>query len=158
MKKWSAAIAAGLILLAPSVMAMDSSSLLADPVRYRVVFSDEKKAIYADMDTVTAVESRDFPSSIENFTLTLYVEQNVRDPNAMDFQMGNTVKQIEQYEATVYGNKRTETYSIKKDLVAVYDRDGAQLGDASWKGSTVNIEADDLYYSLFRAVHAQKTE
>ncbi len=154
----AAAIAAALVLLSPSVMAMNSAELLGNPVRYRVIFADKNQAVYADMESVTAMESRDYPSSVENFTLTMYAERYAKKPTAMDYQEGNVVDSIQQYDATVYGNKRNETYRIKKDLIAVYDKDGAQIGDASWGGKKVSFEADDIYFSLFRAVHATETE
>ncbi len=157
MKKVWAALMAGLVLAAPTAaMAMDSATLLADPARYRVICADGEKAVYADMETVRAMESRDFPSSVENISFTMYVETYAKKPDAMAYQTGNTVTDIQQYEATARGNKREDSYRLETKLTAVYDRNGAQIGDASWKGKKAGLEADDLYYSLFRAVHAPK--
>lgn len=68
------------------------------------------------------------------------------------------VTSIQQYDATAYGNKEKHQYRLEKTLAAVYDQNGDQIGDASWKGKKAKVEADDIYYSLFRAVHAPKAE
>ena len=45
---WCAALWA----LPLTAQAMDSSTLLGHPARYRVLYADEREAVYADMDTV----------------------------------------------------------------------------------------------------------
>ncbi len=155
MKKLWTALAAGLVLSAPcAAMAMDSATLLTNPAEYRVIYADGGKAVYADMDTVRAMQSRDFPASIENISFTMYVETYAKNPDAMAYQTGNTVTDIQQYEATAYGNHKTDEYRLEAKLTAVYDSHGAQIGDASWKGKKAKVEADDIYYSLVRAAHA----
>lgn len=159
MKKLWAAMAAGLILAAPgAAMAMDSATLLENPSQYRVIYADGKKAVYADMATVNAVQSRDLHASIEKISFTMYVENYVKNPDAMAYQTGDTVADIQQYEAVAYGNKNADRYRLETKLTAVYDADGREIGGPSWKGKKVNLDADDLYYSLFRAVHAPKAE
>ena len=159
MKKLWAAMAAGLILAAPgAAMAMDSATLLENPSQYRVIYADGKKAVYADMATVNAVQSRDLHASIENISFTMYVENYVKNPDAMAYQTGDTVADIQQYEAVAYGNKNADRYRLETKLTAVYDADGREIGGPSWTGKKVKLAAAALYYSLFRAVHAPKAE
>lgn len=159
MKKLCAALAAGVALAAPcAALAMDSETLLSHPLQYRVIYADREKAVYADMDTVRAMQTRDYPGSIENISFTMYVETYAKKPDAMAFQKKEIVTSIQQYDATAYGNKEKDQYRLEKTLAAVYDQNGGQIGDASWKGKKAKVEADDIYYSLFRAVHAPKAE
>lgn len=65
---------------AGAAMAMDSATLLENPSQYRVIYADGKKAVYADMATVNAVQSRDLHASIENISFTMYVENYVKIP------------------------------------------------------------------------------
>lgn len=155
MKKIYGALLAALALSASgTASAMDQETLLADPARYRVIYADEREAVYADMDTALAMSSRDYPGSIENISFTMYVESFAKKPDAMAFQKEETVDCIQEYEATLYGNKAKDEYDLEKKLSAVYSRDGEKLDEGAWKGAKSRAEADDMYYSLFRAVRA----
>lgn len=102
MKKIYGALLAALTLSASgTASAMDQETLLADPARYRVIYADEREAVYADMDTALAMSSRDYPGSIENISFTMYVESFAKKPDAMAFQKEETVDCIQEYEATL---------------------------------------------------------
>lgn len=156
MKKIMMAALAGLVLAAPVVsMAMDSKTLLSDPARYRVIYADDEGAVYADMDTVQAMQTRDYPGSIENISGTFYVESYAEKPDAMDFETGKLVKNIQRYQMTLYGNKAKDEYTLNRSLVAVYDGDGKRIGNADWKGKKLDAEADDMYYTLYRLLRVK---
>ena len=65
--------------------AMDSQTLVSNPGRYRVISTSPDGIAYADMDSLRAMQTMDYPNSIENMSFTLYVEidtvqfQNIRD-------------------------------------------------------------------------------
>lgn len=146
-KKLTAALFA--LLSAPVMgMAMDSDTLLASPNRYRPIFADEEQVIYADMHTVRAMQSRDYPGSIENISVTLYVESYVQDPDAMDFEEGSLVRGITEYAAQVHGNKAEGVYSMNANLTAAYDSAGKPADMAA--ANRIEADADDLYYTLVR--------
>lgn len=156
MKKIMMAALAGLVLAAPVVsMAMDSKTLLSDPARYRVIYADDEGAVYADMDTVQAMQTRDYPGSIENISGTFYVESYAEKPDAMDFETGKLVQNIQRYQMTLYGNKAKDEYTLNRSLVAVYDADGKRIGNADWKGKKLDAEADDMYYTLYRLIRVK---
>ena len=64
MKKFALALAAFTMLTATSAMAMDSATLLAHPDRYRVIHADDEEICYADMESLSGMQTMDFPGSI----------------------------------------------------------------------------------------------
>ena len=54
--------------------AMDSQTLVNNPSRYRVISTSPDGIVYADMDSLRAMQTMDYPNSIENMNLTLYTE------------------------------------------------------------------------------------
>ena len=69
MKKFALALAAFTMLTATSAMAMDSATLLAHPDRYRVIHADDEEIFYADMESLSGMQTMDFPGSIEKCRL-----------------------------------------------------------------------------------------
>lgn len=156
MKKILAAALAGAALAMPfSGMAMSSETLLKDPARYRVIYADDKETVYADMETASAMATRDYPGSIENISFIMYVEKYAAHPDAMDFAEGKLVDTVQKYQATLYGNKAQDEYSLKKTLSAVYDPSGKRIGNADWQGKKSKAEADDMYYTLYRLLRVK---
>lgn len=88
MKKFALALAAFTLFSATSAMAMDSATLLAHPDRYRVIHADDEEICYADMKSLSGMQTMDFPGSIENIDFTLYVESlKKRTPVTMTSRM-----------------------------------------------------------------------
>ena len=108
MKKILAAVAmTGTLLMGcTAVGAMDSTTLLNNPDRYRVVSTQPDGVVYVDMDSIKSMQTRDFPNSIENISCTLYVEKYNSTLDAMAFQQNQVIRQINEYTATLHGNKR----------------------------------------------------
>ncbi len=151
MKKiWAAALAGALLAFPLAASAMSSDTLLKDPARYRVIYADDEETVYADMDTVQSMATRDYPGSIENMSFTMYVETYAKGPDAMDFETGKLVTTVQKYQTTLYGNKAKDQYKMQKSLAAVYDPSGKRIGNADWKGQKSDAEADDMYYTLYR--------
>lgn len=151
-----AALTALLLGLALPAYAMDSATLHNDPTRYRILYADDSQVIYGDMESVSSVETRDMPSSIENMSLTLYQETYRPDPSAMDFAMGDTVSSIAEYQATFYGNKVESRFKMEKTLSACYDREGKPQDRALVKEARFPSDIEDMYRSLFRLIRARK--
>lgn len=151
-KVWAAALAGALLAAPFGAMAMDSNTLLEDPARYRVIYADEEETVYADMDTVQSMATRDYPGSIENMSFTMYVETYAKNPDAMDFEAGKLVTTVQKYQTKLYGNKAKDQYKMETSLAAVYDPAGKRIGNADWKGPKTDAEADDLYYTLYRLI------
>lgn len=150
MKKQYALFLAGVLLLLPgAASAMDSATLLSNPARYRVVHADDEEVVYADMDSLAGMQTRDYPSSIENMTVTLYAERYGRKPTAMDFEQGKLVSAIQEYKADLHANKRSGKYALKTELTAVYDRDGKALS-LSGKQEKTEAEGKEVYFNLYR--------
>lgn len=151
-RKIFAAAAVCMMGLPAASMAMDPATLLSDPARYRPVYAEGDQTIYADVETLRSMQSRDFPGSIENISVTLYVESYVADPDAMDFEEGHLVSSIDEYSAVVHGNKREGVYTLQKKLTASYDGQGKET-DRSARGHHFEAEAEDMYYTLVRTAH-----
>lgn len=126
MKKILTAVAmAGTLLMScAAVGAMDSTTLLNNPDRYRVVSTQPDGVVYVDMDSIKSMQTRDFPNSIENISCTLYVEKYNSTLDAMAFQQNQVIRQINEYTATLHGNKRDNTYDLKAELQQVYSPQG----------------------------------
>lgn len=155
MKKLCAALAAGLVLAAPNAaMAMDSASLLANPAKYRVIAAGEDEVVYADLSTLTAIQTMDFPNSVENMHFKMYVESYRDKVNAMDFARDNLVTSIREFDAGLYVNKNTKSYNLETRLCAVYKADGEALKALDPKevkeAEKLRVKAQDLYMNLSR--------
>ena len=104
--------------------AMDSQTLVSNPGRYRVISTSPDGIVYADMDSLQAMQTMDYPNSIENMSFTLYVEKYAGIRDDLVFQMGQEIHQINEYKAALHANKRKGTYDLKADLTKVYRPDG----------------------------------
>ena len=125
MKKLYSLMLAGLVLAAPTAaMAMDSAELLSHPAKYRVIAAGEDEVVYADLSTLTAIQTMDFPNSVENMHFKMYVESYRDKVNAMDFARDNLVTSIREFDAGLYVNKNTKSYNLETRLAAVYDAKG----------------------------------
>lgn len=136
--------------------AMDSQTLVNNPSRYRVISTSPDGIVYADMDSLRAMQTMDYPNSIENMSLTLYVEKYAGIRDDLVFQMGQEIHQINEYKAALHANKREGTYDLKADLTKVYRPDGT---DYAVKIDTVQFKnVRDMYTALhhFAALTPQK--
>ena len=126
MKKVLSLLAAASCLVAGafSAQAMDSATLLNMPGRYRVVSTQGDGVVYVDMDSVKAIQTMDYPNSIENISCVLYVEKYAADIDAAAFQDNRLVRQINEYKAVMNANKREGRFSLTANLVNVYTPDG----------------------------------
>lgn len=88
-----------LALGAFSASAMDSQTLLQNPSRYRVVSTQPDGIVYVDTDSLRSMQTRDYPSSIENISAKLYVERYNPTITDMTFEQGQTISQIDEYTA-----------------------------------------------------------
>lgn len=138
--------------------AMDSQTLVNNPGRYRVISTSPDGIAYADMDTLRAMQTMDYPNSIENMSFTLYVEKYAGIRDDLIFQTGQEIHQINEYKASLHANKRKGTYDLKTDLTNVYHTDGTAY---SVKIDTVQFKnVRDMYTALhhFAAVIPQKDQ
>lgn len=158
MKKLYSLMLAGLVLAAPNAaMAMDSAPLLANPAKYRVVAAGEDEVVYADLSTLTAIQTMDFPNSVENMHFKMYVESYRDKVNAMDFARDNLVTSIREFDAGLYVNKNTKSYNLETRLCAVYKADGEALkaldpkeAKEAKEAEKLRVKAQDLYMNLSR--------
>ena len=74
--------------------AMDSQTLVSNPGRYRVISTSPDGIVYADMDSLQAMQTMDYPNSIENMSFTLYVEKYAGIRDDLIFQLGQEIHQI----------------------------------------------------------------
>ena len=157
MKKMKlAAVTALLVGLALPAYAMDSATLHNNPARYRIIYADASQVLYGDMQSISSMETRDMPSSIENMSLTLYQENYLPHPTAMDFARGNTVASIAEYQTTFYGNKAESRFKMEKSLSACYDAQGHVQDTSVVKGNHFPSAVEDMYRSLFRLIRVRK--
>lgn len=136
--------------------AMDSQTLVSNPGRYRVISTSPDGIAYADMDSLRAMQTMDYPNSIENMSFTLYVEKYAGIRDDLIFQLGQEIHQINEYKAALHANKREGTYDLKADLTNVYHTDGTAY---SVKIDTVQFQnIRDMYTALhhFAALMPQK--
>lgn len=95
--------------------APDASPYQEDPARYRVVLADEDRVIYADTETMGGQQTMDYPSSLENLSVKLYVETYRDKAGAADFAKGNLVADTAAYDAALHADKRGGVYEIQTD-------------------------------------------
>lgn len=155
MKKLYSLMLAGLVLAAPTAaMAMDSAELLSHPAKYRVIAAGEDEVVYADLSTLTAIQTMDFPNSVENMHFKMYVESYRDKVNAMDFARDNLVTSIREFDAGLYVNKNTKSYNLETRLAAVYDAKGDAVKTLDPKeakeAEKLRVKAEDLYMNLSR--------
>lgn len=155
MKKLYSLMLAGLVLAAPTAaMAMDSAELLSHPAKYRVIAAGEDEVVYADLSTLTAIQTMDFPNSVENMHFKMYVESYRDKVNAMDFARDNLVTSIREFDAGLYVNKNTKSYNLETRLAAVYDANGEAVKTLDPKeakeAEKLRVKAEDLYMNLSR--------
>lgn len=155
MKKLYSLMLAGLVLAAPTAaMAMDSAELLSHPAKYRVIAAGEDEVVYADLSTLTAIQTMDFPNSVENMHFKMYVESYRDKVNAMDFVRDNLVTSIREFDAGLYVNKNTKSYNLETRLAAVYDAKGEAVKTLDPKeakeAEKLRVKAEDLYMNLSR--------
>lgn len=153
MRKLYALITAGLLAGIPaSGMAMDSETLLSDPARYRVISADDGEVVYADMTTLSGEQTLDYPGSLENMQVTLYVESYKEHPDAFDFARNTLVSGIRQFQVRIHANKRDGEYAMKKELTAYYDGKGLErIPESFLKAYRLDADTEELYLALFRA-------
>lgn len=109
---------------AMSASAMDSATLLQNPARYRVVSTQPDGVVYVDMDSIQAMQTRDYPNSIENISCKLYVETYANPLTAMDFEQNRIIRQINEYDAALHANKRDNQFKLDASLQNAYTPDG----------------------------------
>lgn len=135
------------MLVGGAAQAMDSATLLTSPTRYPVLYADANTRIYADVRTMSAMQTMDYPGSIENVSFTLYVEIFKEHADVFDFSRGDLVKKIREFKAEVYADRRERHYGMKLTPVAVYNAAGeeqpAEEGTVKLRAS-----AKELYYNL----------
>lgn len=135
-------------LVADAVQAMDSETLLKNPARYPVIYATEKMRIYADMETVSAMQTMDYPGSIENVSFLLYAERYKKNADAFDFARGGLVTQIREWKVELAADRREKRYEMTLTPVAAYDAKGERLtGGGDMK---LGASAKEIYYNLSR--------
>ena len=133
-----------------SVNAMDSATLRSHPDQYRILYANDKQVIYGDMQSLSGLETRDMPSSIQNMSLTLYVENYVKNPTDYDYAEGKTVSSISEYQSEWLGNKVKGHYQEKCTWAHSYDRNGKILSDTQENLSLSSSDVEDIYRMLVR--------
>lgn len=162
MKKWMGLALAGLVLAAPmAASAADYTEFLKDPVKYRVLYAGEDEVVYADMDTVMGQQTLDYPGSIENVHMQIYVESYKDKVDAFDFAKGKLVTQVRKFDVQLHADKRAGTYDMKTKLDSVYGWNGESLAaidsaKPSKKDLKLDADAKDLYFNLYRLMRIQK--
>lgn len=153
MKKWMAALAAAVVMAAPfAADAMDSKTLLSDPARYRVIYADGRDVVYADMETLSGLQTMDYPSTIENMEFTMYVETYRRKIRLWDFEQERMVAHIRAYAAGLHANKAAGKYVLETKLTGLFTGQGEALpleGKPHGKDH-LQGEARDMYFTLSR--------
>lgn len=126
MKKITSLLAMLCLTLCASIssFAMDSNTLLNDPVRYRVLSTQPDGIVYVDMDSLNGLQTMDFPNSLETISCTLYVEKYSSTLDAMAIQRNKTIHQINEYTADFHADKVKGTYTVSPKLTNVYTAQG----------------------------------
>lgn len=131
-----------------SASAMDSATLLSNPSRYRVISTEPDGIVYVDMDSISGMQTMDYPNSIENINCKLYVEKYNSTIDAMTFMKNQTIRQINEYDASFHANKREGKYEMKANLTNIYKPTGeaytVKLDTLQW-GNT-----KDMFINLNR--------
>ena len=131
-----------------AVQAMDSETLLKDPVRYPVVYATGKMRMYADTETAQAMQTMDYPGSIENVSFTLYVETYKKNADAFDFARGGLVTKIREYKVELSADRLEKHYEMTLLPVAAYDTKGGKT--AGEEKVKLGVSAKEIYYNLAR--------
>ncbi len=135
--------------------AIDSVALLDNPARYRVIGTQDGCIMYADMESVQAVETMDYPSSLETIYCVLYAETYAEDIDAKAFQENRLVSRIDEYDAAFRADKRNGKFTIDAVLTNTYLPDG-QAGEITT--STVRFKnAEELFINIRRAALTSKS-
>ncbi len=156
MKKILISFFAALSLGVISASAMDAETLISHPERYRVVYTTERETAYADMESLSGMQTMDFPSSLENVDFTLYVETYKDSPDAMDFENRNLISHIREFRISLLADKRENHYEMDRTLLAKYDAKGATLPaydnvKTIPETNKIAVDAKSLYIHLKRA-------
>lgn len=121
-----------LVSLSSVAVAMDTTTLLSQPDRYRVVETNENQLSFVDMKTLRVTGTKDYPGSTENIDGILYVVDTVRNPTAMDYQDNRLVMDIYEYKFHLYGDKQRGEYKLEKIVpMQSYDARGGVTKDKS---------------------------
>lgn len=104
--------------------AMDSQTLFSNPARYRVISTEPGGIVYVDMESISGMQTMDYPNSIENINCTLYVEKYNSTIDAMTFAENKTIRQINEYDASFHANKVENTYILDANLSNIYKPTG----------------------------------
>lgn len=146
MKKIILATCAALLGLGTlSANAMDSATLHSHPNQYRILFANDKQVIYGDMQSFSGLETRDMPSSIQNMSLTLYVENYIPNPTDFDYAEGKTISSISEYQSEWLGNKVKGHYQAKSTWSHTYDQEGHEYSDRKETLSLSSSDVEDIY-------------
>ena len=140
------------MMIGGAAQAMDSATLMETPARYSVLFADADRRIYADLDTVSAMQTMDYPGSIENVSFTLYAEVYKEHADVFDFSRGDLIREIREFKVELYADRRERHYGMKLTPVLVYNAKGDDItkdsGDFKLRAS-----AKELYYNLAHVLH-----
>lgn len=135
------------MLCGGAVQAMDSETLLKTPTRYPVLYADANTRIYADVQTISAMQTMDYPGSIENVSFTLYAEIFKEHADVFDFSRGDLVQKIREVKIELYADRRERHYGMSLTPVAVYNAKGEEQPAEEGK-LKLRASAKELYYNL----------
>lgn len=128
-KRTALSFVLGLSLLSFPALAMDATTLLSQPDRYRVVETNGNRISFVDMETLTVMETRDYPSSIGNIHGTLYVMETAKKPSAMEYQRNQLATGVDEYTIHLFGDKREGKYEmVSAEPVQSYNAGGNITG------------------------------
>lgn len=150
MKKMISLLAILCLTLCASIssFAMDSTTLLNNPERYRILSTQPDGIVYVDMDSLNGLQTMDFPNSLETISCTLYVEKYNSTLDAMAIQRNKTIRQINEYSAEFHADKVKGVYTISPKLNQVYTAKGQPY---SVKVDTIQWNhPKELFINLFR--------
>lgn len=163
MKKWMGLMLAGLVLAAPvsSMAAGNYTAFLENPTQYRVLYAGEDEVVYVDINSLMSQQTMDYPGSIENVHMDIYVESYKDKVDAFDFAEGRLVTKIRKFAVDLHADKRAGTYEMKKKLTDMYSYNGDSLAaidsvTQTEKDNRIDADAKDLYFNLYRIERLQK--
>ncbi|MCI5836877.1 MAG: RsiV family protein [Veillonellaceae bacterium] len=137
-KRTALSFVLGLSLLSFPALAMDATTLLAQPDRYRVVETNGNRISFVDTETLTIMETRDYPSSIGNIHGTLYVMETAKKPSAMEYQRNQLATGIDEYTIHLFGDKREGKHEmVSAEPVQSYNA----AGDITGKPATFSTKS-----------------
>ncbi len=135
------------MLCGGAAQAMDSATLLTESTRYPVLYADANTRIYADVRSMSAMQTMDYPGSIENISFTLYAEIFKEHADVFDFSRGDLVRKIREVKVELYADRRERHYGMSLTPVAVYNAKGEEQPAEEGK-LKLRASAKDLYYNL----------